>query len=292
MLEYLAQTVVGGLSQGALYALAALGIVVIFNATEVVNFAQGAMGAALTYLAYVGLQHFHLPYPLAVLAAMAISFGVGVVVQLALMRRLSGASTWTQIVLTLGLFMFVQGATGLMFGYDPRLFPEALPIDSLIVGNVAIRPQDLLDLAILGVLVVLLALLFGRTKIGLAMRAINQNPFAARLMGVPFDATLGLAWGIGVTLAAAAAILSAPVTTLTPTMMDTIVLYGFVAAILGGFGSFGGAIIGGLLLGVVDNLIKSFFAPQLSLTFVFVLLLVVLYVLPNGLFGRGRVQKV
>ncbi len=292
MFEYIAQILVGGLAEGSLYALAALGIVVVFNATEVINFAQGALGAALTYVALLLLTRLQLPYAAAVILAVAAAFACGVLIQTFLMRRLAAATTWSQMVLTLGLFMLVQGATGLTFGYNPRHFPEAIAADSLVLGNVVIRPQDIVDLLILALLVALLTLFFGRTKIGLGMRAINQNAFAARLMGVPINATLSLAWGLGIVLAAMAAILSAPVATLTPTMMDTIVIYGFVAAILGGFGSFTGAIVGGLVLGVADNLIKAFLAPELSLTFVFVLLVAILYVRPNGFFGRAGVQKV
>jgi branched-chain amino acid transport system permease protein len=124
------------------------------------------------------------------------------------------------------------------------------------------------------------------------MRAITENPYAARLMGIPVGRVLAMAWGIGVLLAGVAAMLAAPTTSITPNMMDTIVVYAFVAAILGGFGSLIGALIGGLVLGVVVNLIAAFLAPELAMSIVFGLLLLVLYVKPDGLFGRAVVQKV
>jgi branched-chain amino acid transport system permease protein len=124
------------------------------------------------------------------------------------------------------------------------------------------------------------------------MRALTQDLFAARLVGIPLTRVLSLAWGIGIALAGVAGILAVPSATLTPAMMDTLVIYGFVAAVVGGFGSLSGAVAGGLLLGVVDNLIKTYLAPELSLSVVFALLLVVLYVRPNGIFGREAVRKV
>ncbi|MGH7716419.1 MAG: branched-chain amino acid ABC transporter permease, partial [Vulcanimicrobiaceae bacterium] len=128
--------------------------------------------------------------------------------------------------------------------------------------------------------------------IGLGMRAITENMYAARLMGIPIGRVLSLAWGIGVMLGGVAAVLAAPTTSVTPNMMDTIIVYAFVAAILGGFGSLPGAVIGGLALGVIVNLVDAFIAPELAMSIVFGLLLLVLYVKPDGLFGRRTVEKV
>lgn len=290
--SFLLQIVVAGLAQGSLYALAALGLVVIYNASSVVNFAQGAMGMAATYLAWVLLNHFNVPYPLAFLGALVAAFALGVLVQAVFLRRLLEASTMTQVVVTLGLLMALQGLLGLAFGYNPRPMPQLLNVAPVLLGNLVLRPSDILALGLLLALGAALALLFRRTKIGLAMRAITQNPYAARLMGIPIGNVLSLAWGVGVMLGAVAALLAAPVTSVTPNMMDTIIVYAFVAAILGGFGSLVGAVVGGLLLGIINNLVDAFLAPELSLTIVFGLLLVVLYVKPDGLFGRKTVQKV
>jgi branched-chain amino acid transport system permease protein len=286
------QIVVSGLAQGSLYALAALGIIVIFNATHVVNFAQGAMGVAAAYVAWFSLTVLRFPLAVALGTSIIFAFALGIVVELVIMRRLQRASTMTQMVVTLGLFMAILGAIGALGGYNPRAFPELWSQGSFELGTVVVRPQDTLNVAILGTLAGGLALMFGRTKVGLAMRAITQDAFAARLMGVSLPRTLALAWALGIALAATTAILAAPVTTLTPSMLDSIVIYGFVAAIVGGFGTFSGAIVGGLTVGVVDNLVKAFLAPELSLTIVFGLLLVVLYVRPNGFFGRETAQKV
>jgi branched-chain amino acid transport system permease protein len=289
---FILQIVVAGLAQGSLYALAALGLVVIYNASSVVNFAQGAMGMAATYVAFVLLNNLNVPYPLAFLGALVAAFALGVVVQAAFLRRLLEASAMTQVVVTLGLFMFLEGAFGLAFGYNPRPMAQSISIPPLVVGSIVLRSQDMFALGLLVALSIALAALFSRTKLGMAMRAITQNAYAARLMGIPVSGVLSVAWGIGVLLGAVAAMLAAPVTSVTPNMMDTIVVYAFVAAILGGFGSLTGAVIGGLAIGIINNLIDAFLAPELSLTIIFALLLVVLYVKPDGLFGRKHVQKV
>jgi branched-chain amino acid transport system permease protein len=288
----LPQIVVSGLAQGSLYALAALGIVVIFNASQVVNFAHGAMAALAAYLTWLLLTHAHLPYPLAAAAAVAAAFAFGYAVDAVLLRRVVDASPLTQIVVTLGLLMFITGAIGFAFGYDPRSLPELVNFPSVQAGPVLLLASDAFALLVLVVLVALLLALFRRTKVGLAMRALTQDFFAARLVGIPVARILALAWGIGIALAGVAGILAVPSTTLTPAMMDTLVIYGFVAAVVGGFGTIWGAVIGGLLLGIIDNLIKTYLAPELSLSVIFALLLIVLYVRPNGIFGRAAVRKV
>jgi len=290
-LDFILQIVVAGLAQGSLYALAALGLVVIYNASYVVNFAQGAMGMAATYIAWAMLNNLQVPYAVAFVGALAFAFVLGVVVQTLLLHRLIEASALTQVVVTLGLFMFLEGIVGLVFGYNPRSLVPVLTMAPLVLGTIVVRPQDMLALGLLIVLGLALATLFNRTKLGTAMRAITQNAYAARLMGIPVGGVLSLAWGIGVLLGAVAALLAAPVTSVTPNMMDTIIVYGFVAAILGGFGSLVGAVVGGLLLGVINNLIDAYLAPELSLTIVFALLLALLYVKPDGLFGRTTPQK-
>ncbi|MGC1816670.1 MAG: branched-chain amino acid ABC transporter permease [Casimicrobiaceae bacterium] len=292
MTQYLLQISLAGLAQGSLYALTALGLVVIYNASTVVNFAHGAMGMAATYVAYVLISELHVPVPLALLGAIVAAFILGAAVQALLLERLNGAPILTQVVVTLGLFMFLEGVLGLAFGYNPRPMAPPIAIAPVTLAGLVLRPQDIVQLVLLVALGLALAALFGATKLGLGMRAITENAYAARLMGIPVGRVLGTAWGLGVLLAAVAAILAAPTTSVTPNMMDTIVVYGFVAAIVGGFGSLVGAVVGGLILGVIVNMIDAFLAPELAMSIVFGLLLLVLYVRPDGLFGRKAVQKV
>ncbi|HSC24532.1 MAG TPA: branched-chain amino acid ABC transporter permease [Casimicrobiaceae bacterium] len=292
MTQYLLQIALAGLAQGSLFALTALGLVMIYNASSVVNFAHGAMGMAATYVAYLLITKWQAPFALAFAGALVAAFVLGVVVQTLFLARLRHAPLMSQVVVTLGLFMLLQGLLGLAFGYNPRPMSESIPIKPVLLGGLVLRPQDVLELALLLVLALVLATLFAATKVGLGMRAITENPYAAQLMGIPVSRVLAIAWGVGVMLSAVAAILAAPTTSVTPNMMDTIVVYGFVAAIVGGFGSMAGALVGGLILGVVVNMIDAFLAPELAMSIVFALLLVVLYVKPDGLFGRVQVQKV
>lgn len=292
MIDYILQLALAGLAQGSLYALAALGLVVIYNASTVVNFAQGAMGMAATYVAYVLLTNLHAPFGVAFAGAVVAAFALGSVVQAVLLKRLGNAPVLTQIVLTLGLFMFLEGLLGLFFGYNPRSMVLPIAIAPVILPGLVLRPQDIVELTLLIALGIGLVVLFRATKMGLALRAITDNAYAASLMGIPIGRLLSVAWGVGVLLGAVAAILAAPTTSVTPNMMDTIIVYAFVAAILGGFGSLAGAVVGGLVLGIIVNLIDAFIAPELAMSIVFGLLLLVLYVKPNGLFGRKTVQKV
>ncbi|MDB5043165.1 MAG: Branched-chain amino acid transporter permease [Candidatus Eremiobacteraeota bacterium] len=291
-MSILPQIVLSGLAQGSLYALAALGIVLIFNAGGIVNFAQGAMAVVTAYATWGLLNGAHVPYPLAVALALGAAFALGVATEMLVLRRVADAPPLTQIVVTLGLLMLLTGLVGIVFGHDPRSLPELVTLPSISLGSLILVPSEGFDLAVLIVLVAALMLLLRRTKLGLGMRALSQDRFAARLAGISLTRVLSLTWGIGVALAGAAGILAVPSTTLTPATMDTLVIYGFVAAVFGGFGTLSGAIVGGLLLGVVDNLIKTYLAPELSLSVVFALLLLALYVRPNGLFGRAVVRKV
>jgi len=292
MTQYLLQIALAGIAQGSLFALTALGLVMIYNASSVVNFAHGAMGMAATYVAYLLITKWQAPFALAFAGALVAAFVLGVVVQTLFLARLRNAPLMSQVVVTLGLFMLLEGLLGIAFGYNPRPMSESIAIKPVILGNLVLRPQDVLELALLLVLGLALAALFAATKVGLGMRAITENPYAAQLMGIPVGRVLAIAWGVGVMLSAVVAILAAPMTSVTPNMMDTIVVYGFVAAIVGGFGSMAGALAGGLILGVVVNMIDAFVAPELAMSIVFGLLLVVLYVKPDGLFGRVKVQKV
>jgi branched-chain amino acid transport system permease protein len=292
MTELVLQIAIAGLAQGCLYALVALGLVVIANTSGVLNFAQGAMGMAVTYVAWSLLSLAHVGFWPAVIIAAASAFALGAASQVVLLNRLRGASDMTQIVLTLGLAMLLEGVVGLIFGYNPRPMAFPLSMAPMLVGPIVLRPQDIVNVSFLAVLALALAILFTRTTLGLTMRSITQNSYAARLMGVRVERVLSLAWGWGVLLGGIAAVLAASTTSVTPDMMNTVLIYGFAGAIMGGFGSLVGACAGGLVLGIVNNFIVAFVSPQLSMSFVFALLLVVLYVRPDGLFGRKTVKKV
>ena len=287
-----AQFVLSGLGQGAIFALVALGIVVIYKATQIVNFAHGAMGTAAAYVAWFCADRFALPVAVAAAIAVAVAFVFGIVIELLVVRRIRTSTTLVQMVVTVGLSMLLVGALGLAAGFDPKSLNELAPFATVSLGALIVRPQDAINLVLLGALVAAFLTVYRRSTIGLGMRAIASDAFAARLAGVPLDRVLAVAWGLGIALAAAAAVLAAPSATLTPNMMDTVVVYGFVAAIVGGFGTVTGAIAGGLTVGVADELFKAYLAPELSLSCVFALLVVVLWIRPSGLFGREAARRV
>lgn len=290
--SFIAQVMLSGLAQGGLYALAALGLVIIYNATDVLNFAEGPLGAVGAFLAWKLTAALHLPFAAALLLALLFAFCLGMLAQMLIFGRMRQTTTMMQTVATLGLFMFVEGLLGLIFGFNPKALEAPAVFRPRQLGELVLQSQDQLILAIVLVSAVGLVLFFRHSRVGLAMRGIVQNGYAIRLMGVPVGRIKAFAWGAGCMLGALTAMLAAPITAITPDMMNPLVVYAFAAAIVGGFGSLPGALIGAILLGVFNNLVQALVAPELSLTFVFLLVAAVLALRPSGLFGRQLVQKV
>src|SRR5918911_583633 len=259
MVEF-GQFVIGGLGFGAIYALAALGLVLIFKTTGVVNFASGAMATVVTFVLWTALNAAGLPLIAAWLCAMAAALVIGALTEALFMRRVEGMPVLIQIVVTLGLLLLIEGLAGVIWHYDLKSVPK--------VANGA--P---------------LYVVFERTRLGLAMRAVAQDREVALLMGIPVFRLVTASWAVGVLVAGLAAILVAPTVSLSPTLMDDIAVFAFAAAVLGGFGSLAGAIVGGFIIGVVNSLIGAYLSTNYQLSLVFLLIFVVLYVRPQGLFG-------
>ncbi len=289
-----AQQTVAGLAQGAIFASLALALVLIYRATEVINFAQGEMAMASTYIAYQ-LILWGLSYWLAFFATLAISFVLGIVIQLVVIRPVQHRSVIAVVIITVGLFILIDGLVTWKWGADLKFM--AAPFGNTVyhVGSVAFSRQDVGVLAVSIVSVILLGVLFRFTKLGLAMRAAALRPAAAALVGVRVNWMLAIGWGLAAVLGAVAGLMTEPSQFLTPTMMQPILLYAFAAAVLGGLESPVGSVIGGLLLGVFLNLTGQyvgFATSELRLPIAFGVLLVVLLVKPNGLFGRRQVRRV
>lgn len=290
-LKHLGQYLFGSLGFGGVYALASLGLVLIFKTSGVINFAFGALATMVTFLLWAGFYSAGLPLAVAwVLAALA-AVAIGVVTELTLLERLRRAAVLIQIVLTLGLLLFVQGLTGLIFGFAPKGIPTVLGTQSVGGGGFYIQRNDIFIVGLTAVVGVALYVLFERTRGGLAMRAVAADRDVAALMGIPVRRYLVASWGGGVLITSLAAILVAPSVGLTPTMMDNISVFAFAAAVLGGFGSLLGAVVGGFAIAAVSNLIAAYLSTNYQLTLVFALILVVLYLRPQGLFGRPEVSR-
>ncbi|HUJ92538.1 MAG TPA: branched-chain amino acid ABC transporter permease [Gaiellaceae bacterium] len=288
-----AQQTVAGLAQGAIFASLALALVLIYRATEVVNFAQGEMAMATTYFAYQ-LTLWHLSYWAAFFLALLMGFLLGVVVQVVLIRPVQH-SVIAVVIVTVGLFVLIDGLVTWKWGADLKFMPAPFGNQVYHVGSVAFSRQDLGTLVVTIVSVVLLWVLFRFTKLGLAMRAAALRPASAALVGVRVNRMLAIGWGLAAVLGAVAGLMTEPTVFLQPTMMQAVLLYAFAAAVLGGLESPAGAVVGGLALGVFLNLIGQyvgFATSELRLPIAFFVLLVVLLVKPHGLFGRKQVRRV
>ena len=289
------QQVVSGLALGAIYAALALALVLIHRATGVINFAQGEMAMFSTYIAWTLWQNHGWDKWLAAGATLVIAFVGGVLIQRTVIRPIERASILTVVIVTIGLLLIFNGAAAWIWTAEVRFFPSLFPNETVSVGGVAISMIDLGTIASVLVLVSLLWAFFQFTKIGLAMRASALNPDASRLVGVRVGWMLGIGWGLAAMLGAVAGILTAPTTTLDPTMMQAILIYAFAAAVLGGIDSPFGAVAGGLMLGVGLNLIGAyldFVGSDLRLPVALLVILVVLLVKPEGLFGKPVARRV
>ena len=292
-----AQQTVSGLANGGIYASLAVALVLIYRATEVINFAQGALATFTTYIAWQ-LIDWGLSYWPAFLCTLAIAFVGGLAVELAAIRPVERrGSQLTVVIASIGLLILVEGAIGRIWGNQVKFMPAPFPARIYNVGGVAFSLQDLGTIAISIASVFVLWLFFRFTKIGLAMRAAAVRPAAARLVGIRVSWMLSLGWGLAAMLGAVAGMLAAasPSVLLQPSMMDGILIYAFAAAVVGGLESPAGAVIGALAIGVLLNLLGSYVSwitPQLLLPAAFVLMLAVLLVKPSGLFGRSRTRRV
>lgn len=289
------QQVVSGLASGSIYASLALAIVLIHRATGVINFAQGEMATFSTYIAWTLSTNHGWSYWPAFAAALALSFGGGVAVHQVLIRPIERGSVLRVVIVTIGLLLILNGLTTLIWSGEVRAVESPFPSRTVDIAGVAISVQDIGTIAVVLVTVVVLWALFQYTRVGLAMRAAAVNPTEARLVGVRVAWMLSLGWGLAAVLGAISGMLAAPTVFLDPNMMAAILLYAFAAAVLGGIDSPLGAVVGGLLLGVVLNLIGAYVdvvGADLRLPAALVVILVVLLVRPSGLFGRREVAKV
>jgi branched-chain amino acid transport system permease protein len=288
-----AQQTVAGLSQGAIYGSLALALVLIYRATEVINFAQGEMAMATTYVAYQ-LTVWGLTFWLAFFITLVFAFVFGVVTQLVFIRPVQH-SVIAVVIVTVGLFILIDGIVTWKWGGELRFMDAPFGNQVYHVGGVAFSRQDIGVLVVSVLTVIVLWLLFQFTKLGLAMRAAALRPAAASLVGVRVNWMLALGWGLAAVLGAVAGMMTEPTTFLQPTMMQPILLYSFAAAVLGGLESPAGSVVGGLLLGVFLNLVGQyldFATSELRLPIAFAVLLAILLLKPGGLFGRRQVRRV
>lgn len=287
----IAQILVSGVIFGCIYGLAALGMILIYRTTDVVNFAQGEMAMFITFIGFMLLSRFELPYMISFGLALVFAAILGAIVYLLFLKPIQSASPISLIVLTLGLYMVFHGLAGLIWGHTPASFPKALEGDPFQIGSVFISPNEIFVVVFTIILMILLYTLFKFTKTGLAMKAASQDMMAAQLMGIKVTKVFVLTWALGSVLGGIAGILIAPTTYLHPNMMGEVLIMSFAAAVLGGFISMPGALLGGIIIGVFGNLISFYIGSELRTVFVFLLIIAVLIVRPAGIFGGTQYIK-
>jgi branched-chain amino acid transport system permease protein len=292
------QQVVSGLATGGIYASLALAIVLIYRSTRVINFAQGEMATFSTFIAWQ-LMEWGMPYWGAFFLTLGLSFLGGVLVERTLIRPIERAPVLTIVMVTLGGLILLNGLIGWIWGSETKSFPSAFSTRPITIGGVAFSIQDFGVIGVTIGAVALLYLLFRFTKVGLGMRAAALAPDASRLLGVRVSWMLALGWGLAAMLGALAGMMTAPTTFLDPNMMQGILLYALAAAVLGGLDSPIGAVVGGLALGVILNLVGTYvdfwgidLGGQMRLVAGLAIILGVLLVRPAGLFGSTVARKV
>jgi branched-chain amino acid transport system permease protein len=290
-LSFLAQIVVSGLTLGSIYALVGIGFVIVYKASRTLNFAHGdllMLGAILALFLHGDLA---VPYWLTFAIVLLVMGGVGLVVERAVYRPLAQAPQFTVILGTVAVGAMIRSGVRIHAEQQLSYFPAFLPTEPVSLLGVSATP---LQLGIIGIsigLAVAFTLFFRYTTLGKAMRAVSENPDAASLVGIKVHRTYALVWGLSAAFAAAAGILVAPLLLITPDM-GTIANKAFIGAILGGFTSVWGTVLGGLLLGVVENLIGVYISTAYKDVISFLLLLAILVVRPTGIFGRAQLRKV
>jgi len=289
------QQIVSGIASGGVYAALALALVIIHRSTGVINFSQGEMATLCTYIAWTLTVNHGWDYWPAFVATLGFSFVFGVATHRVVIRPVERGDLLRVVIVTIGLLIAINGFVVWQWSGEPQALRSPFGSDTFDVGGVIVSVQDIGTIVVTIGIVILLWLLFQFTKVGLALRAAAVNPTEARLVGVRVTWMLALGWGLAAVLGAVAGMLTAPSVGLDPQMMQPILIYAFAAAVLGGIDSPLGAVVGGLALGVMLNLIGvyvDFVGAELKLPVALLVILVVLVVRPSGLLGRPEVKRV
>ncbi|MES2752871.1 MAG: branched-chain amino acid ABC transporter permease [Pseudomonadota bacterium] len=292
-MELFTNQVLAGIATGAIYACMALAVVMIYQAIDHLNFAQGEMAMFSTFIAWQ-LMQWGLGFWPAFLLTLAISFAGGIIIERALFKPLANTTVLVEIAGFIALFAILNSVAGLTWDFTIKQFPSPFG-SSGFLGSQLISTHQAGMIGVVLVLLVLLFAFFRFTRTGLAMRAAASLPESARLVGINTSWMIALGWGMASAIGAIGGMLIAPVVFLEPNMMGGVLLYGFAAAVLGGLTSPLGAVIGGFLVGVFENLVGTYIpgiGNELKLPIALALIIVVLVIKPSGLFGRSIVQRV
>lgn len=284
------QQIADGSTTGLIYASVALALVMIYKSTHQINFAQGEIAVFSTYIALT-LISIGMPYWVAFALAVVISFAAGVGIERLLIRPLSGAPALNVVIVFIGLFAITNSISGWIWGFNIRTFPSPFLQGHWYGGGYLSQHQ--IGMAGLVLIELMAVFVFFRfTPLGLCMRAAAENPTSSRLSGVRVSRMLALGWGLATAIGAVAGILTAPMVFLDPNMMSGVLIYGFAGALLGGLESPGGAVVGGILVGIIEAIAGAYLVgSELKLTLALAVIILVLLVKPTGIFGRTFVSR-
>lgn len=291
MVDFL-QMVLSGVAVGSAYALMGLGMVLIYKASEVPNFVQGEMALLPIFFAYMLLESYGLPAYVAFPATLIFAVLLGCFLEFVILRRAKEPNILGLIIITMGMEMVLLGFVSWKFGADQRAMPFPISTyDSVVIGDVFISTLDLLTLVVALIIMLVLFLFFRYSKVGVAMKATQQNEIAARLMGIKTNRIRMITWGISSLVGSVAGLLIAPVI-VEPYMMWDPMLKGFAGAVVGGMTSLPGAVFGAYIVGIVEHLFGGYVSIEFKSVVAFVVIVLVLCVKPSGLFARHYVKKV
>jgi branched-chain amino acid transport system permease protein len=287
------QLIVSGLSFGSLYALIALAMVIIYKTSEVPNFGQGEMAMISTFVAYTLLATHGFSFPVAFFFTLLFAALLGVFLEFVFLRRAKDPNILSLILITLGFEMILYGTASWKWGADQRDLPFPVSdFDIINLGPAVISYLNVATLVITLMLMLLLFLFFRYTKVGIAMKATQQNPVAARINGIRTNRILSITWAMSSIIGAVAGMMLAPVATLDPNLMLDPLLKGFAAAVLGGMTTLVGAALGGYMLGIIENLFGGYVSLEFKSVVAFGIIVLVLCFKPSGLFAKHYVKKV
>jgi branched-chain amino acid transport system permease protein len=283
--------VLAGLATGGIYASLALALVMIYQATHLVNFAQGELAMFATYIAW-SLINAGVPYWGAFFLTVAFAFVLGVVIERVVIRPVENAPVLSVVVVFIALLVILNSVTGWIYTYTIKTFPSPFPEQPLF-GNKYMSSHEIGAIGVTLVVLLLLYAFFRFTPLGLAMRAAAQNPESSRLVGIRVGWMLALGWGLAAAIGSVAGMMVAPIVFLDPNMMGGVLLYAFAGALVGGIDNPWGAVFGGFLVGVLENVLGAFvIGNELKLAVALVLIIGVLTVKPSGFFGKVHVTRV